>query len=91
MPYSKTAANPKKHEKKVTTPFSMVRSERLIDTAETIQFTVYLDEERTDKMKMYVLVFEGGSIEDWLEWRKSFGRLILQKEISDPPKFFRLL
>jgi hypothetical protein len=81
----------KNHQKKAKTPFLLVRSERLVDVTDTIQFTVYLDEERTDKMKMYIPVFEGGSIEDWLEWRKSFGRLILQKEITEAPKLFCLL
>ena len=57
---------------------------------ETITFTISLDPNNPiDVATMEVPVYEMGDVEDWLEWRKSFQRLLQVKQMADGPVLFR--
>ena len=70
--------------------FPLLREETLMDKADTVCFTVYLDATSTDdKVKLYVPVYRDGTIEDWLEWREAFANLQEQKKLTTGEKLFR--
>lgn len=57
---------------------------------ETITFTISLDPDNpADVATMELPVYEMGDVEDWLEWRKSFQRLLQVKQMTNGPKMFR--
>ena len=69
------------------TLFALTRELTLMDSAETVTFSVYLDPvAKEDKVKLYAPKFESGSVEDWLEWRKHFEMIVAQKELSGEPR-----
>ena len=63
--------------------FSLERKSSFLDEADTVAFTVFLDDERTDKMKFYAPIFKSGSIEDWLEWMVQLELTIQQKNVTE--------
>jgi hypothetical protein len=69
------------------TLFPLVREKTLVDRADTVTFTVFLDpKSKEDKMKTTAPKFETGSVEDWLEWRKHVEGVIRDKGFSQEPK-----
>ena len=73
--------------------FPLERKSDFLDNADTVAFTVFLDEERTDKMKFYAPIFREGTIEDWLEWITQLKMTFRQKSLGDDDssKKFKLL
>ena len=57
---------------------------------EVVTFTILLDPDNVhDVATMEVPIFEMGDVEDWLEFRKLFGRLLKVKKIESGPSLFR--
>ncbi|CAB9501741.1 Retrotransposon protein [Seminavis robusta] len=56
-----------------------------------VSFSILLDPDNNvhDVATMEVPVYEMGDVEDWLEWRKLFDRLLTAKNLEKGPSLFR--
>ena len=58
--------------------FPLTREQTLMERAESVTFTVYLDDQKEDKVKISAPVFLDSLIKDYFKWRKALSQVIQQ-------------